>query len=82
MKNLKQAVLDAGGYSTVAKKMTEINVEKSGKGGERVTKQVIWSWVHVLGRVPAERVMEFEEATGNPRSLIRPDIYPSNRELK
>lgn len=67
--DLKKAILDAGGYSAVARKIGE-------------TKQVIWSWVNVLGRVPAEKVMELEEALGIPRSEIRPDIYPQNREAK
>jgi DNA-binding transcriptional regulator YdaS (Cro superfamily) len=27
-------------------------------------------------RVPAERVLEFERATGHARHLVRPDLYP------
>lgn len=65
--HLKQMIQNAGGYSSVAKKLGE-------------TKQVVWSWVNVLHRVPAERVMELEAAIGVPRHLIRPDIYPKNRE--
>lgn len=29
-------------------------------------------------RVPAERVIEVEKATGIPREEIRPDIYPAD----
>lgn len=29
-------------------------------------------------RVPAERVLEIERATGIRRELIRPDIYPAD----
>ena len=32
----------------------------------------IYSWK----RVPAERVLAVEEATGIPRSDLRPDLYP------
>lgn len=28
------------------------------------------------GRVPAERVLKIEEATGVPRHELRPDLYP------
>jgi DNA-binding transcriptional regulator YdaS (Cro superfamily) len=72
--NLKAAVEKAGGYSKLAGKLANL-------GGEPVSKQVVWSWVNVLGRIPAERVMAFEEATGIPRYKIRPDIYPENREI-
>lgn len=29
-------------------------------------------------RVPAERVLEIEQKTGVPRSVMRPDIYPAH----
>ncbi|MGD9766805.1 MAG: transcriptional regulator [Pseudolabrys sp.] len=32
--------------------------------------------MHSWKRVPAERVLAFEQATGIPRHEIRPDIYP------
>jgi DNA-binding transcriptional regulator YdaS (Cro superfamily) len=64
---LKKAVDKAGGVSKVAEKMD-------------TTKQVIWSWIHVLKRVPAERVSAFEEVVNQPRHLIRPDLYPISRE--
>jgi DNA-binding transcriptional regulator YdaS (Cro superfamily) len=30
-------------------------------------------------RVPAERVIDVERATGIPREKLRPDLYPSER---
>lgn len=32
------------------------------------------------GRIPAERVMAVEQATGLPRHELRPDLYPPARE--
>jgi DNA-binding transcriptional regulator YdaS (Cro superfamily) len=41
-----------------------------------VSHQAIGRWK----RVPPERVMDVEAATNIPRSVIRPDIYPPERE--
>jgi DNA-binding transcriptional regulator YdaS (Cro superfamily) len=41
-----------------------------------INRQAVSLW----GRVPAERVMAVEALTGIPRSVIRPDIYPPERE--
>lgn len=35
----------------------------------------IFEW-RERGRIPAERVLEVETATGVPRHELRPDIYP------
>jgi DNA-binding transcriptional regulator YdaS (Cro superfamily) len=43
-----------------------------------INRQAVSKW----DRVPAERVMEVEAVTGIPRSVIRPDIYPPERERK
>jgi DNA-binding transcriptional regulator YdaS (Cro superfamily) len=40
--------------------------------GGVITSQAISQWE----RVPAERVLEVERATGVPRDQLRPDIYP------
>lgn len=40
--------------------------------------QAIQAWLK-RGRVPAERVIAIERATGVPRSTLRPDIYPEDR---
>lgn len=39
-----------------------------------VNKSTVALWV--LRRIPAERVMEIEAATGIHRSDLRPDLYP------
>jgi DNA-binding transcriptional regulator YdaS (Cro superfamily) len=38
-----------------------------------ITHQSFYSWK----KVPAERVIDFETATGIPRGEVRPDLYPS-----
>ena len=38
-----------------------------------VSPQAITKW---LSRIPAERVLEVEKATGLPRHELRPDLYP------
>lgn len=42
-----------------------------------VTSQAISQW----RRIPVERVLDVEAATGVPRSTLRPDIYPPSREV-
>lgn len=37
-----------------------------------VTKSAVYQWT----RVPAERVLAVEAATGVPRQQLRPDLYP------
>ncbi len=37
-----------------------------------LTRQAVAGWK----RIPAERVLEVERATGVPRSQLRPDLYP------
>lgn len=39
-----------------------------------VTKSAVYQW----RRVPAERVLAVEAATGVPRQRLRPDLYPSD----
>lgn len=65
---LMQLVKNAGGYANVGTKMG-------------TTKQVVWSWVNVLERIPAKWVTPFAELVKRPRHEIRPDIYPRDREL-
>ena len=40
-----------------------------------VTPQAVQSWC-ATGRVPAERVISIEAATGISRHELRPDLYP------
>lgn len=57
---LEKAKATAGGNAALAKLI----------GG--LTPQAISQW----RRVPVERVLEVEKATGIPRHELRPDIYP------
>jgi DNA-binding transcriptional regulator YdaS (Cro superfamily) len=41
----------------------------------RVTPQAVILWV-AGGRVPAQRVLAVEQASGVPRHALRPDLYP------
>lgn len=63
MKPIERAVQAAGGQQALA--------EKCG-----VKYQAIQKWLRTK-RVPAERVLAVEAATGVSRHELRPDIYPS-----
>lgn len=41
-----------------------------------VTQPAVWKWLQSSKRLPAEHVLPVEKATGVPRYLLRPDIYP------
>jgi DNA-binding transcriptional regulator YdaS (Cro superfamily) len=41
-----------------------------------VTQTAVWKWLQSSKRLPAEYVLRVEAATGVPRHLLRPDIYP------
>lgn len=43
-----------------------------------ITQGAVWQWTKK--RVPAERVLDFERITGIPRTVIRPDLYPSEEQ--
>lgn len=66
--DLKKSILDAGGYTAVADMLG-------------TTKQVVWSWANVLDEVPPKWVNSLSDVLDIPRHVIRPDIYPRNREL-
>jgi DNA-binding transcriptional regulator YdaS (Cro superfamily) len=57
-----KAAKAAGGQSALARLL-------------RVTPQAVQKMC-ASGRVPAERVLEIEKATGVSRHELRPDIYP------
>lgn len=59
----------------------EIAVKRAGSQSELarrigVRQGYIWKWLR-SGRIPAERVLAVEAATGISRSELRPDIYPA-----
>ncbi|MBI1213852.1 MAG: hypothetical protein GC190_20515, partial [Alphaproteobacteria bacterium] len=56
------ALQAVGGQNALAKKL-------------ETTQSTIWHWVNKLKKVPAERVVEVETATGVPRERLRPDLY-------
>lgn len=66
MEAIERAVEAAGGTQALAEKVG-------------VRYQAVQKWVR-FKRVPAERVLAIELATGVSRSDLRPDIYP--RDLK
>lgn len=41
-----------------------------------VSRQAIGGW----DRIPAERVIAVERATGVPRGVLRPDLYPPENQ--
>lgn len=43
-------------------------------GAAPVTRQGAWWWSRA--GVPADRAVQIEEATGIPRSVLRPDLFP------
>jgi DNA-binding transcriptional regulator YdaS (Cro superfamily) len=43
-----------------------------------VDKATVSRWMH--GRIPAERVLAIEQATGISRHELRPDLYPASDE--
>ncbi|WP_017521980.1 MULTISPECIES: YdaS family helix-turn-helix protein [Pseudomonas] len=59
---IRRAVQAAGGQSALARIL-------------QVTPQAVQKMC-ASGRVPAERVLEIEKATGVSRHELRPDIYP------
>lgn len=58
----KEHVDAAGGLGPLAEKVG-------------VRYQAIQDWLR-RGRIPAERVLAVEQATGVPRTELRPDLYP------
>jgi DNA-binding transcriptional regulator YdaS (Cro superfamily) len=43
-----------------------------------VAQSTVWKWLQTAKRLPAEYVLTVEAATGIPRHLLRPDIYPAD----
>lgn len=41
-----------------------------------VSSTAVWKWVQSSKRLPGEYVLQVEAATGVPRHLLRPDLYP------
>jgi len=43
-----------------------------------VSQPAVSKWLQAAKRLPAEYVLTVEAATGIPRHLLRPDIYPAD----
>lgn len=42
-----------------------------------VTQQAVSHWLNRLRRIPGDYVPRISDATGIPRHVIRPDLYPA-----
>lgn len=63
---------------SIVERLIEIGGGQSGLAKKvGVTQQTVWYWRHKLGKIPAERVLAVENATGVPRHEIRPDLFPA-----
>lgn len=65
-KAILKACKAAGGQTALARRL---NLGSQG---------TVSSWI-LRGRLPAERVLEVEAATGVSRHELRPDLYPRDR---
>lgn len=63
---LGRAIAAAGGQAALARAVG-------------VAQPTIHDWLNRNGRVPAERVLAVEEASGVSRHELRPDIYPPEK---
>lgn len=63
-----RAAKAAGGQSALARKIN-------------VTPQAVQQWCST-GKIPAERVLQVECASGVSRTELRPDIYPAQESIE
>lgn len=66
---LQAAINAAGGQTQLAKRISELL-------NKPVKQQQIWNWLNRNKRVPADKVLVVEQASGISRSKLRPDLYP------
>ncbi|WP_353243562.1 YdaS family helix-turn-helix protein [Providencia sp.] len=66
---LQTAIVAAGGQTQLAKRISELL-------NKPVRQQQIWNWLNRNKRVPADKVLVVEQASGVSRSKLRPDLYP------
>jgi DNA-binding transcriptional regulator YdaS (Cro superfamily) len=64
MNPIERAVEAAGGAKALAQKF-------------QISRQAVEKWIEHK-RIPAERVLEIEAASGIPRHELRPDLYPQD----
>lgn len=63
---LLKAIKAAGGQVALADKLG-------------IRQNAVSNWIHKTKRIPAERVLAIEAATGVSRHELRPDLYPRER---
>ncbi|MGO2335946.1 transcriptional regulator [Providencia sp.] len=66
---LQTAITAAGGQTQLAKRISELL-------NKPVKQQQIWNWLNRNKRIPADKVLVVEQASGISRSKLRPDLYP------
>lgn len=71
IKALADLAHELGSFRELA---AQINYQIENVGGVPVSRAAVHKWVR-SGRVPAERVVAVERATGIKRELLRPDLY-------
>lgn len=70
---LKKAIDKSGGQTHLAKLITDIS-------GKTVKQQQVWNWLNRNKRIPSDKVLLVELATGIPRDQLRPDLYPNKTD--
>ncbi|CAG9417862.1 MULTISPECIES: transcriptional regulator [Providencia] len=66
---LQKAIDATGGQTQLAKRISDIS-------NKPVKQQQIWNWLNRNKRVPADKVLIVERASGVSRNTLRPDLYP------
>jgi len=62
-------------FETLFGRTAELVTKLKSVTGEEISDDTVAAWKY-RGRVPVQRVLDVERATGIPRYRIRPDIYP------
>ena len=68
--------LTADQFETLFGRTSDLAGRLTAITGEKVSEGTVGAWKS-RGRIPVQRVLDVERATGIPRFRIRPDIYPA-----
>lgn len=66
---LERAIKQTGGQAALARQLAALT-------GKPIRQGHVWAWLNRTHRVPAEIVLQVEQASGVSRHDLRPDIYP------
>lgn len=66
---LERAIKQTGGQAALARRLAVLT-------GKPIRQGHVWAWLNRTHRVPAEIVLQVEQASGVSRHDLRPDIYP------